>query len=104
MRVAAKKDHNNVEKERQAQAVKEAEAIMDDYNAKINDAIAAYKKLGIEIITVNEKGEEVFDTSKSKAMAAEVKKITDEYKQQVTQWKQLEVLQDDMSGQVKHWK
>ena len=104
IRSAAEKDGNNVEMERQAQAVKEAEATMDDYNAKISDAIAAYKKLGIEIVTVNEKGEEVFDTSKSKEMAAAVKKVTDEYKQQVTQWKQLEVLQDDMSGQVDHWK
>jgi gas vesicle protein len=77
---------------------------MDDYNAKISDAIAAYKKLNAEIITVNENGEEVIDTSKSKEMAAAVKKVTDEYKQQVTQWKQLEVLQDDMSGQVEHWK
>lgn len=105
MQEAAVNDGNNVEFERQEQAIQKAEQAMDEYNAKIDDAVAAYAKLIAKyddldksIIQVNKDGSKTLDTSKTKAMEEAVKKVTEEYKNQITQRKKLDVLQSDLTS------
>lgn len=100
MGLAAADDDSNVEFEKQIAAYEKAGQAIDEYDAKISKMIATYAKLGVAIEKADGEG---LDPDKYKEMSAAVKKVTEQYKAQVTQYKKLDVLQSDIKSQTANW-
>ena len=99
--LAAADNNDYVDWKKYNEEMNKAAQAQEDFNQKIDKMAEAYAKLDVKDI-VDASGN--IDPSKQEAMAQAVKKVTDEYKQQITQYTKLDVLQSDLTSQTSKWK